>query len=260
MAGNKILVLTVLGLFLASGSTALELDIDVAPLTDHRATDIEYRENFSNFQEINASIENVGSIGCQYRLRAQIDRKNTTFTRYSKKKALWPGDSARLELHDYPINYTGVTGAQLQVQYCGQTKNISQFNYTNTENVTTDKTLESRTRELNSERVSIKTGVEEGLMIPQEIPPYWKTGSATVENSTAEIEYEPTIFKEGEEFRYLVLNQSTHEPEGVTTVKLETPQTLWDKLIEKKLQIILTLLFISLTGNMVLIHDKKTEE
>ncbi|MFB6100201.1 MAG: hypothetical protein ABEK16_02910 [Candidatus Nanohalobium sp.] len=260
MAKTKIpLLIAALALFTFSGAS-LSFNVEVDTITNYTIRGLDYRENVSTLQEINATVENTGSIGCTYRLKAEIHRPNKTLQRYSEAKPVWPGSSAFEEIHYVPLNYTGNNTVELKIQYCGQEEKIAEFNYTDTNNSLTNSTFSAEVRKLSKDSAEIKTRVQKGLLVPHQAPPYWKTSSVEIKKGEATLEYDAPIFQKQEQLSYIAVNQSTGELKGLIEVKLDEPRpTLLDKIMRKKLQLLISILLISLTVNTILIHERHTD-
>lgn len=233
--------------------SSLSFNIDVEELADHSLKDVEHSANVSQLQEINATVENVGSIGCTYRIKADFQKGNQTLERFSSPQPLWQGEYERLEINYIPTNYKGEIETNLSMTYCGQEKQVDSFNFTVTENTTVNSTLKSRTISSDDERARIE--VEGDRLVPQEEPSYWKTSSTNIVNGTAEIEYDAPIFDQREEITYTVLEDG--EIKGSTTVNLEPEPTLKEKILDRKLEITAAVLAISILGNILLILKQR---
>jgi uncharacterized beta-barrel protein YwiB (DUF1934 family) len=240
-------------IFLLPAVFGISFKIDVAELTDHSFKGLEYSENISELQEINATVENVGSIGCTYRMRADFQQGNQTFERFSSPEPLWQGEYDRMEIKYIPEEYTGEVGTNISLEYCGQKKQVDSFSFNVTENTTISAEVESRTIESRDESARIE--VKGDTLIPQIEPSYWKTSSAEINNGTAEIEYDAPIFDQREEITYTVLEDG--EIKGSTNVSLEPEPNLKEKLLDRKLEIVLCLLGISVLSNLLLILKQR---
>lgn len=244
---DKLAVL-LLVLFLASTASALQFDVEVGALTDSSEYGIEYRNN-TTVQQVNTTVLNAGSIGCQFRLKGEFEYANQTQTRYSAPYALLPGAEALMQLYFIPENYTGQVETTLYNEYCGQEKQIKQFNFTSPESVIANSTIESKTLSVNRTGSRVNIDLEDGRLVPKEAPPYWKTGSAEIINGTTTVEYDAPIFSEGENLTYTVLN-SQNNIVGETSVHLKAKETIWDKLENN---LLLILLGISVLVNLGLV-------
>jgi hypothetical protein len=242
--------LPVLLIFLLPAVAGLSFNVDLAALTNHSVKDLQYRDEVQTVQNVNASVTNVGSIGCTYRMKADYSYGNESFTRYSPPTALWQGGSDRLEVQFMPLNYSGEVDTNISLTYCGQTERIDSFTFNDTENTTSDTYLDSRTVEVSEDGASVE--LEEGeMLVPKEEPSYWKTSSAKVVNGTSTVEYDAPIFQEGEKITYSVLSSGTVI--GETTVNLEPEPTFWEKLQDRKLEVFKALLGVSVLFNLVLV-------
>ena len=239
-------VILVLFFPVASGLT---FEVDVAELTDHSIKDLNHSDEVETVQEINGTIENIGSIGCTYRLKAEFEQGNETFERFSSPYSLWQGDYIRGEILYVPMNYTGTVDTDLSVTYCGQEKNVSSFSFNVTENTLPEQEMESRTVEASEDSATVE--LEEGeKLVPEEEPSYWKTSSAEINNRSAQIEYDAPIFEASETITYSVLEDE--EVIGRTEVQLEPEHTLTEKLWKQRMKILGGLLLLSVLGNLLL--------
>ncbi len=240
-------------MFFLPAASSLSFNVNVDALTDHSFKDMEYRENVSGLQEINATVENVGSIGCTYRLRADFRQGNQTFERFSSPEPLYQGDYDRMEIKFIPEEYVGEIEANISLEYCGQKEQVDSLTFNVTDSTSINSTVDSRTISVNQESAFLE--VRGDLLVPEKEPSYWKTSSAEITNGTAEIEYDAPIFDEREEITYTVLEDG--EIRGSTTVSLEPEPTLKEKLLDRKLELALGLLGISVLANLLLILKQR---
>lgn len=223
--------------FLTSTAVALQFDVEIDALTDSSEYGIDYRNN-TTVQQINTTVLNGGSIGCTFRLKGEFQYANNTQTRYSSPYAMFPGAEEQMQLHFIPENYTGQVDTTLYTEYCGQSKQIKQFNFTSPESVISNNTIESTTRSVTSTESNINLDVEDGRLVPKEAPAYWKTGSAKVVNGSATVDYEAPIFQVGENLTYTVLDQRNNIV-GETEIYLKAEETIFDKLEDNLFKILL---------------------
>ena len=189
MAKTKTLALVLMLLFLTAGASAINFDASVEPDANHTVKFMEHRDNVTGLQTANMTVVNTGSVGCSYRLRAVF---NTSKQAYSQEKALWPGASAFLEINKY-FKQNNSVSANLYLQYCGKEKQIDNFNFTAQAAEKNTTQVNSNTLESNSEKVKASLPVEEGLLLPEDTPPYWKVSSTEIVNGTADIGLEAPI-------------------------------------------------------------------
>lgn len=251
---NSFLVLTMVLLFLTSTGSALDFNVEVSALLDSSEYNIEYTNETKDLQTIKGAVENRGSIGCSYRLMAEFEYGNETYTRYSESHDLWPGGVAEAELNFIPMNYTGPVETTLYTDYCDTQKEVESFSFNVTELTVSNATVTSETREVNSSGSVVGfEEVEEGLLVPEESPPYWKTASSEVKNGEAVLSYDAPIFREGVEMSYTVLNNDS-EVVGTTEVLLE-PRDSWIETVKPYL--IPAVLAVSLLFNAVLLVRRR---
>ena len=249
MAKTKTLASVLLLIFLTAGASAINFDASVEPDANHTVKFMEHRDNVTGLQTANMTVVNTGSVGCSYRLRAVF---NTSEQAYSEEKALWPGASAFFEINKYFTENSSVS-ANLYLEYCGKQRQIDDFNFTaqTAEKNTTQ--VNSTTIESNSEKVKASLPVEEGLLIPEDTPPYWKVASTEIVNGTADIGLEAPIYDSEEELRFSVYNRTSGEIEARTTVSLEEPEPgKWEKRMEWLQENALSLAAVSLLLNLLL--------
>lgn len=228
---------TILFLSMVSGLT---FDVNVDALTDSSEYGIEYRNN-TTVQQINTTVLNGGSIGCQFRLKGEFRYANETQTRYSSPHALFPGADELIQLYFIPENYTGTVQTTLYSDYCGQEKQLTQFNFTSPESVISNQTVESKVLTLNSSASSVEIDHQNGRLVPKDTPAYWKAGSSDIVNGSTVIEYDAPIFTEGRNLTYTVLN-ADNELVGETEIYLKSPEpTLLDKVYQNIWKLLLGL-------------------
>lgn len=244
---KHLVFLLISALFLSMGS-ALQFDVNVDALTDSSEYGVEYRNN-TTVQQVNTTVLNAGSIGCTFRLKGEFEYANRTQTRYSSPYAMFPGAEEMMQLYFVPENYTGQVETTLYTEYCGQSKQIKQFNFTSPESVVSNNTVESTTRSVTNTESSIDIEAENGRLVPKEAPAYWKTGSAEVVNGTATVEYDAPIFQEGKNLTYTVLDRQNNIV-GETEVYLKSEETIWDRLQNNIYKILLA---ISVAANLVFV-------
>ena len=226
--------------------TALSFQVDVAEVTDHSVKDFNYSEEVENVQKIEGTVENIGSIGCTYRFKAEFTQGNDTFERYSPPSGLWQGAYNELTLHYVPMNYTGLVNTTVYLDYCDQQEKIESFTFNVTENTLPGEEVNSRT--IESDELGARVEVGEGdILIPEEAPSYWKTGSANIENGTANIQYEAPIFSSSESITYSVVEDN--RVVGRTEVSLEPEPNLKESLQDHLQEILLILLGVSVVLN-----------
>lgn len=226
MAGPKDAVLIAAFSVFLGQAAALDFDVNVEPTPE---ADI-YQPNSThgNYFNATASIENPGSVGCEFRVRGDIEQGEQELTRYSAPYSMWPGDIKKAEFLYLPINYTGQVEANLSLNYCDREQHIDSYSFNMSERVIPNSTVESKTLEVNSTNALVSLGVEEAILIPQQYPPYWKVGSVRANDSRAFIEYDPTLYKGGEEIVYTVIRNGSVE--GKTTVVLEDQETWYQEM------------------------------
>jgi hypothetical protein len=229
MARYKAGILLTISLLFILPAASFSFDLSVGDVASASVKDVQYSENISAIQNINASIENTGSIGCGYRLKADYSYGNQSFERYSSEYQLWQGSTARANIFLTTSNYTGTVHGNLSVEYCGQEQKVQEFNYT-TENVTLGNKTDVRTLDVNSTSAEIRSSeYSEAKLVPVEAPPYWKTSAVDLNEGQATLEYEAPIFDSRENITYAVVQNDTVK--ATAEVSLEEQPTLLDKLM-----------------------------
>lgn len=230
---------------------SLSFQVDVAEVTDHSIKNFDYSEEIEHVQEINGTVENVGSIGCAYRFKAVFEQGNDTFERFSAPTGLWQGAYNDLGLYYAPMNYTGLVDTTVYLDYCGQEEEIESFAFNVTEKTLPGGEVESRTKESNSSGATVEVSQGE-LLIPEEAPSYWKTGSAEVTSEgISNIEYDAPIFTQSNTITYSVVENG--EIIGRTEVSLEPEPDLLEALKNRQTELLLTLLGLSVLGNLLIL-------
>jgi len=252
-------VVAALTLFMMFSVTALDFNVDVAEIVDSSEYDLSYLNETDTVQTVSMSIENRGSIGCEYRLRGEFEYDNETFTRYSSPHQLWQGSYTDAEISFIPMNYTGEVEASVYNEFCDEEKHVEDFTFNVTENTTSNSSVESETVSVTETDSNVSIGdVESGLMVPEEEPSFWKTSSASINNSQATLHYDAPIFRHGENITYTVLN-SESEVVGSTEVWLNTEETFMDKVRDNFEYLIILVLVLGILG-LLLERRKLTEK
>lgn len=234
---------------MASSASSLLYKVDVDASLNHSSFDLEYRNTTDTLQVVSSSITNTGSVGCTYRLRADVTRNGTQASHYSRGYELWPGETAAMKLRFISGNTTGQIPTQLHLEYCGQEKSLDEFTFEDTKSEQLNTTIDSRTVEATEREAKAKFSVKSGILVPLESPPYWKVSSAKINSSEATLDYEPSLFRSEEEIKFAVLNESSEKAIGITTVELQ-PETSVFTSIRDNLETLL--LAFSLLVNMAL--------
>ncbi|MFB6213102.1 MAG: hypothetical protein ABEJ07_00855 [Candidatus Nanohaloarchaea archaeon] len=249
----RITVIALLALFIASPAAALSFDVSIGALADTEAHFVQYHENTSAVQDVNVSVENTGSVGCVYRLKAEFRYRNQTQTRYSRPYPLFPNEMANARLHFIPENYTGPVEASLYSTYCGQQKSVENITFRSLRSNTAENSIESRVVSADEDSATVELEESGGLLVPRQTPPYWKASSARIKEGRATLRYSPPIFTR-ELLNYTVVRNGSIT--GYTTVDLEVDKTYWDRLRERLPRIIGVLLGFSLLLNARLLRDR----
>ncbi|WEL19277.1 hypothetical protein [Candidatus Nanohalococcus occultus] len=245
--------LLLLILALVPAATSVDFKVNVAG----QSGDAVFNANSStsgDLHRFNATLENPSSVGCQYHLRGEFTRGNLTERRYSNAYRMWPGETSDIELSYVPVNYTGQVRADIDLMYCDTTRNISDYAF-NVSNPAFNNTYASETLEVTENSATASFSLENATLVPVQAPSYWKVGSTSIVNRTAQIDYTPTLFQEEKQIQFAVIQNNSIE--GTTTVLLESPPpTLKEKLLDKQLEIIAGLLAFSLLANLFMARKK----
>jgi hypothetical protein len=259
MARTKILLLLTL-LAVIPAVSAFQFNVKVAGTADASTYDIEYMNETNVIHEMNVTVENPASAGCNYYLEGNYRKGGETERIYSNAYKMWPGESERMQIHYLPLDYNGTVQADIDLLYCGIQKNLTSFEFNATQLNEADTDVESDTVKVKRNNAEINLPVTEGHLIPSETPAYWKVGRAEIANRTSKIRYEPTIFKEEKQIKYTVVD-GEGEILGTTTVELTEPEpTLKEKLLNNKWLIFAGLFVASLIGNAYLLRKKIVPE
>lgn len=251
MVGNKSLIL-IAAIFLMPMASAISFDASIQSNTTFSERQINYKENVSQLQEVNLSLINTGSIGCSVRI---VSVFNNSERAYSQEKPLWAGENTYLELSKI-FKDAGVYEGALYLEYCGQRKELEQFNFTAEgleENLTE---INSTTMEANKDFVNVSVPVNEGLLVPETMPHYWKVSSGEVVNGTASIDLEAPIFDRSETVRFTLYNRSSGSSEAFTQVSMQEvkPETTFlDRIVSKIRDNSLVLVSASIAFNLLLL-------
>lgn len=241
----------------SSTAFGLVFSVQVEDVTEHSFKGLEFKEEVQTAQRINGTVENIGSIGCKYRLKGEFERGNDTVTRYSSPASLFQGGFADFELYYVPMNYTGEVDTSLYIDYCGQEKHLEDFTFNVTENTVAEEEVSSRTREVTEREATIETDMQEGVLVPEEAPVYWRTGAATIKDGEATVEYQAPIFNENEVIKYTVVDDG--EVVGTTEVSLQEDPTVLERAYERRFEILAGLLGLSLLANVIMYLKRRKD-
>lgn len=226
---------------LSTHAASLSFNVQIGTEAKMDAYHLQYRNSTETVQNLNMTVENTGSVGCDYRIRADFRYKNLTKTRYSKGYSLWPGATTTAKLLFIPENHTGEVNASVYSMFCDQKKFVDNVSFESREKNLVNRSFNSTTVEVSETGARIEMNVDNATLLPRETPPYWKASHSQLVNGTAELEYDPPIFSDEEELEYtLVKNNSIV---GSTTVSLEEKKTYLDRLSQRSTEILALLLF-----------------
>ncbi len=251
MARRKVIFLLAVFLIAAIPSAAgLELQVLISDSSDFSVYDINYLNETRGIQQVNLTVENVGSIGCKYRLRAVFNSSDETSESYSQAHRLWPGKTAFSRLRYLPENVSGKVDAELYMQYCGNEDVIKRFSFKSDTLSFPNRTVESETLEANSTHAEVSLEeAQNGVMIPREYPGGWKVSSVEIIDGGATAEYDAPLFSPRTNLTYTVVD-SGGEVIGETTVNLNVRPTLIEVLFQNRYRVLLA---ISVILNILLL-------
>jgi len=241
MAGTKVkaLLISTAAVLLLSSASAVSFKVQVSDVTGYNSVDLDHSAEDSVLN-VNTTVRNTGSIGCNYRLSARIETDNGTDQAWSGSKPLFPGSSSLFELNHVVYNYTGPVNASVGVSYCGEERNIGDFTVNITDRAVVNNSVNSEAVEVNSSSAVIDTEVEKGVLVPDEVPPGWKASSASLESGKASIQYDPTIFRPERNISYFVMGEDG-EVRATTSVSLDHAPGLLEKVLDNRFRILLVL-------------------
>lgn len=222
----KVLLLLIILAVLVSSASALLYRVDVDDSLNHSSFDLQYRNQTDTLQVVSSTVTNTGSVGCEYRLKAEIYTNGEQATHYSKGYELWPGRTERMQLKFISGNASGMIETDLYLEYCGKQESLETFSFNDTGAEVTNNSIDSTTIEASEKGAEARLPVKEAILVPIETPPYWKVSSTEVNQSRAEFSYNAPIFNEREQVRFAVMNRSTEEIIGETTVQLEAEESV----------------------------------
>lgn len=263
MDGYKIPILVLISILAITTSTGIGVEINLDSLAKQGVKDINYPENFSDTFHLNASVNNPGSVACQYQLRADTNQTDDkVINSYSNKETIYPGQTARLKLYQIPLNYSGKIQGDLTVEYCGKKEKVENFtteSLNQTELQIQNKTHEPREKTVNKTITTIETGkkIENTILIPYDTPGYWKVQPAKVENKSAVLKYEAPVFEKWRNITYIAVNQETQEPIAKVKTDLNENPTLKEKITRNKYQTLLAISIILNLATITYIHRRK---
>jgi hypothetical protein len=224
-----------------SGAAAMEFGVNVDTKVDQANFNLEQFNN-SDTTEFKLTVENVGSVGCQYRLAGNFYSDRVKMF-YSGDRPMFPGTAQDISLTYTRENYTGNVTGELYLEYCNRREHLENRTFT-VDNDPVENEISSEVLEVNRTGASVEINRTNGTLIPVEQPPLWRIGSTEIEDGEASVEYNPPIYREGENLSFIVNDEG--ENIGYTQVKLEKEETLMDRLAERRNEIALAGLAIVL--------------
>lgn len=248
MAQRQSIILLIILFFSISGTGYL-INIDIAGRADAQTFLGNTSINDSHF-EATTTVENIGSVGCSYRLKGVFVQNDSTYRSYSNPAGLYPGDTADLELRYYPFNYTEQVNASITLQYCGQQRELMNDSFSIETRHRIERTIDSRTIAVEQDSAKIELDEQTGMLIPSEIPGRWKASHTKVTEGAARLEYEAPLFNPNQELTYAWVNTTTDQVQGQVSVVLEDQRTRFERFTADRGNVLLVL---SLLGNLVLL-------
>ena len=240
-------------LILTGFSSALVFELSVDQDLKYNTQDLRFDESVDTLQNLNLSVTNTGSVGCNFRLKASYNRSDRKITRYSDSHALWPGQEARFVTYYIPEE-PGEKTANLSLRTCRGWEEIQQVNFSvqNASSAPEEKLDYVKTGAEKGE-VNIEVGLEDGLAVPQETPPYWKAGSVPIKNGSANLTYTPEMYRGTENISYRIVNKTSKSVLGGVEVSVVEKKSFLEKITVLHVSVAL---MISLLLNIVLIARK----
>lgn len=239
MAGLQVksLLIGLTALLLVSSASAVSFKVQVSDITGYNSVGLDHGVEGS-VVNVNTTVRNTGSIGCNYRLSGVFETENGTDQAWSDSKPLFPGASSLLELNHVVYNYSGPVEASIGVSYCGEERDIGNFTFEVNNSEVVNNSVSSSASSVNSSSAVLETEVEEGVLVPDEVPAGWKASSVKVEDGEAVAEFEPTIFHPEREISYFVVGENG-EVEGTTTVSLNRSPGLVERIMDNRFKVLL---------------------
>lgn len=255
MAGPEVksILIGLLALLLVSSASAVSFKVQVSDITGYNSVDLQHDVEGSVL-DLNTTVRNTGSIGCNYRLSGVFETENGTEQAWSDSKPLFPGASSLMEMKTVFYNYSGPVNASVGVSYCGEERDIGNFTFEVNDSEVVNNSISSSVSSVNSSSAVLETDVEKGVLVPDEVPAGWKASSVEVEDSEAIAEFEPTIFHPEREISYFVVSENG-EVEGTTTVSLNHSPGLVERIMENRFKVLLA---FSALINLALIFRLKS--
>ncbi len=155
--------------------------------------------------------ENTGSIGCRFRLRADIyeiinDTKKQVYTSWSEETPIEPGEQANLIAYWYPKSPGNFT-VRTFLYYCNTIRDGPRANFTVFKQNITAKEIPVEVKTESTEsyvafRFNSKENIENLVIIPDEYPFGWTFDSKKVDwieegkEKIVKLDYEAGIWKE----------------------------------------------------------------
>lgn len=252
---TKIQVLLIAILAFTGLSSSLVFKLSVDQDLKYSTQDLNYAENVEKLQNINVSVQNTGSVGCVFRLRSTLNSSNGQERYYSRPHSMWPGQEARLEIYQMPVE-KGLKTAKLSLKTCRGWEKLETLNYT-VENASEQENLSEigfDRKKATEGSITLKTDVKNALAVPGEAPPYWKVPATRIQNKTAELTYTPEIYRPEENISYRIINTSSGNLLGTMDVPVEPKNTLLGSITVKRLSYVL---LVSLLANLAFAYRSK---
>lgn len=230
MVRNKAIKATFLVIFLVSmgflgSSILLKVTITDEDL-NYTVDSLDYRQDASPLHQVNATLRNTGSVGCEYTLESVYQYGDREESRYSKTKPLWSGGMEFFDIYNVARNYTGEVNTTLYLHYCDRVSEIQKFSFESKgKEMVPNKTFKSSTIDSNSSGATLEIDLAEGRLVPFEGPAAWKIAGSKIDKERSRVSYDPEIFTGKENITYMVLD-GEGEVLGTTRVNLEPEKDL----------------------------------
>lgn len=235
---------------MVSGVSATNVNAEVDAMAEMDGYDVSAQSHPTGMREINLTVENSGSVGCNYRIMANLRYGNTSRRRYSDPEPVLAGGIAKPDLFFVALNYTGNVSGSVYSSFCGQREHLRNLSFAVDSGQTRVPAVNSTTVSVDDDYVNVSVNMEEGYLVPRKTPPYWKAGSARVEDGEASISYDPPLFDTSESLEYVLVNGSGAV--ATTKVDLEVERTFLQRILDRLEASLAPLLGASLLLNVLL--------
>ena len=247
MAFRKVLaVLALLGIVSLGAANLVYVNItdDTGLSVPYHAMTVE-----ENRFILNTSVENIGSVGCTFRVHGTFEQNETTYEAFSEPADLFPGGVETVKLQYYPVNYTGTVRANFSIRYCGETQHLNTTTFQADTEPVPASTIQTKTIEAADDHAVIEIE-QDGLLLPIKKPGQWAVSHARARGGHATIEYDAPLFNPGKTITFAVFNTTSNSVVGQTDVALEDQRTRLERFMADRTNI---MLLLSVLTNLALL-------